>query len=381
MFWSSLLLGYGRGAFLHVPLLGSFRDEFFLILFCVLIICSLPYISRTLNFIYFASYICVVIFYQMCFSFFPHNELYLQIEGFRFLCTVLPLVFLGAIFVNTEKNMCILDRVAILSILVCFLYNVIMGKSGIENVAGDEKMVISYKLLPQCLIVLTHFLYKKNFVDMIAFSVGMFLLFGFGTRGPIVACAFFGGVYLLYALMKGEKKFALTIFMIGSIIMTGIYMYSNQIMKLFTKIGLSTRVFERMLLSENVESVGRDNIYDKVSNSIDFFQMHGFAGDRFLLGGTYSHNLFLEMWYSFGIFGGTLILLSIFSVIIVALYYSERRDAYFLIVLISFVFGQLMFSGSFLHQGWLYFLIGYSINIVVKSRKKIQYNYGGDSIK
>lgn len=378
--WASSLLGCLQGVFLHIPWFGSFRDEFFVILFFVLIICSLPYISRNLNLIFFVLYICVIISYQMCFSLFPHNDLYLQKEGFRFLCTALPFLFLGLIFINSEKNMCILDKIAILSICISFLYNVVLEKSGIEN-SVTENMVAAYNLLPQCLVVLIHFLYKKNIFDVIAFVGGMLILLGFGTRGVLVAVAFFGVLLLIYFFMKKKKKLAFSILMLVGLIVMVINLFINQIMNLIVKAGLSTRIFESLIYAEKVESSGRDVIYDKVWNGVDFLQMHGFAGDRFLLGGTYSHNLFLEMWYSFGLFGGTLILLSIFAVIIAALYYSEKRDAYFLIVLISFVFGQLMFSGSFLHQGWLYFLIGYSINIVVKSRKKIQYNYGGDSIK
>ncbi len=368
--WSSSLFDFVQGAFLHIPLIGSFRDEFVAVAICVLIIGSLPYIVRNLNFAYLVAYICIAISYQMCFAFFPYNGFYLQEEGFRFLCTVLPFVFLGSFFDNTEKNMSVMDRLAILSIFLVFLYNVVLGKSRIESHVWGGNMVASYNLLPQCLVVLTHFLYKKNVADAISFAVGMFLLFGFGSRGPIVASAFCGVLLLSHSFMHEKKKIALSILTIGCFVWVIIRFFSNQLMELFVKIGLSTRVFERLLYAEKVESSGRDIVYDKVWNGIDFLQMHGFAGDRYLLDGAYSHNLFLEMWYSFGILGGSLILLSIFTLVFVALYCSEKRDSYFLIVLISFVFGQLMFSGSFLKQGWLYFLIGYSFNVIIKSRQK-----------
>ena len=323
---------------------------------------------RNTSFFFIALYVCVVISYQMCFNFFPYNEFYLRKEGLRFLCSVLPFFFVGFIFINTEKNLSMLDKIAILSISVSFFYNVIMGKSKMEY-SFQENMSAAYNLLPQCLIVLAHFFYKKNFVDVIAFAVGLFLLLGFGTRGALVSSAFTCVLLLCYSLIKGNKKLAISVLMIGCLIVFEIYSFINEIMRFFANVGLSTRIFDRLILAEKVDSSGRDLIYEKVWNNIDFLQMHGFAGDRFLLG-TYSHNLFLEMWYSFGLLGGTLILLLIFAVIIIALYYSEKRDAYFLIVLIGFVFGQLLFSGSFLHQGWLYFLIGYSINIIIKSRKK-----------
>ena len=300
-----------------------------------------------------------------CFCLFPDNSVYLYKEEYRYLFQILPLFFIGVKFQNSEEIMKMLLVVAVASVVCVFFYNVVYHRIDI-----DENMVTAYNVLPNVLFLFAYYLYKREKWILFPIFLGLFLLFVLGTRGPVMACVLCAFVLCIKFFFDGFYKKSFVLFSMWVFFYVGIHLFSLQLENLFQRMGVSTRVLMSLIYAAKIDSSGRDLIYMKIYENIDFLKAHGFAGDRLLLG-TYSHNMFLEIWYSFGFLGGSILLLCIFAIVLGALYYSKNIDSFFLIVLISFVFGQLMFSGSYLHQKWLFFLIGYSINIITKERNSI----------
>ena len=150
------------------------------------------------------------------------------------------------------------------------------------------------------------------------------------------------------------------------------FMLSDQFLQLvkiiadfFEDIGFSTRVFDMFLQGAFVESEGRELLYSKIIDAIKENPIigYGLMGDRPIIG-FYVHNLFLEVLCHFGVALGSIILLLIVGIPCRALSKCRKTDAFvFILMLMCIVFVKLMFSGSYLDEPYLFFLIGVSISV------------------
>lgn len=363
--WSNVLFECVRGGIKRLPFIGELRDEFLLIGFVFLIFASIPFMVKKIDAMHIFVYVCIVVLYQACYCFFPENAVYLKKEEFRFLYQVLPYFFVGYCYVNDEKKMHILNIIAIASVFVYFFYYVVFHQASSITSGGDE-MVSSYNLIPNILVLASCMvIFKRSIISVIALFLGLFLIISFGTRGPIVVCVIFGSIWILYFLLKGHFKIAIATTSLLVASYGFLLFFAEQLINLIEKFNMSSRIFKKLLLADEIES-GREFLYTKVVSNIDILNVHGFAGDRYILSGAYTHNFFYEMWYSFGFLGGSFLILIFFAIIIAAFTSAKKSDMYLLVILVSSAFGMLMFTGSFMHQGKLFFLIGYSINIINK---------------
>lgn len=136
--------------------------------------------------------------------------------------------------------------------------------------------------------------------------------------------------------------------------------------ELFLEFGLSSRTL-LLFMRDGFYLSGRENIYENVISAILESPLIGLgiAGDRRVLGGSYAHNLFIELVANFGILIGLLISLIVVFIILRGLLSKSKAKYNMLIMWISPGFVHLMVSGSYFIDMKFWILIGLSMNKMI----------------
>lgn len=147
------------------------------------------------------------------------------------------------------------------------------------------------------------------------------------------------------------------------------------------KLGLSIRIFAKFFEGDFFVSSSRNRIIEVLFEKISEKPVlgYGIAGDRTLVGG-YSHNLAVELWVSFGIIIGTILLGVLFFICIKALIKSRKNNVDNMAILLLICCGliNLFLSGSYLSAPYLFLLIGLCISVIRKSKNKTDAFLKGD---
>ena len=137
------------------------------------------------------------------------------------------------------------------------------------------------------------------------------------------------------------------------------------------RLGLSIRIFDKLLSGEFAVSTGRDAIRETLLDAIarNPFLGYGLCSDR-VLAGHYAHSLALELWVEFGVIFGTAILIAL----TVALWRGYRKadgEIKPLILLLTFSsFFKLFLSGSYLNERFLLLLLGLCVCSIRLAKQK-----------
>jgi O-antigen ligase len=102
----------------------------------------------------------------------------------------------------------------------------------------------------------------------------------------------------------------------------------------------------------------------------------GLAGDRLYTGGTYSHNIFLEIISGFGIIVGIIILLFLGCITIRSLFLKNKTRANLMLMWFCIGFVPLIVSGSYLTSFQFWIFLGLITRFsVTKEQKCLPANY------
>lgn len=320
----------------------------------------------------FLLYLTISFAYFVCGVVYPYTEMYLSEYAFTVICCTFPYIFIGNIFnvKNYEGWLSLASWFAVILNLTLFFL-----KSGNGDESSDESMHRAYALLPSILFLFWQFIENKKLINLFFFLIGLVLISSMGSRGPIVCFLFFAACYLTFFRDYKYPKIARTAIVILSIILINSSQFLAEFMiLLLSKIGMSTRIFEKMLNDAflNYEaSSGRDELHrtllQKLNNDSEGLG-YGLFADRITVD-WYSHNVFVELWYSFGYYIGSLIII-IFLLLFTTFFIKvkDREKRIFAILLFSVSFVKLQFSASFITDSSLFFLVGYCINGIREAR-------------
>jgi len=144
--------------------------------------------------------------------------------------------------------------------------------------------------------------------------------------------------------------------MIGFIYKDAILTYING---LFLNMGIRSRTLT-LFLKKDIHLSGREELYKTVSDSIFANPIlgTGLAGDRFVLGGTYSHNIFLELLAHFGFIAGFFIIVAILTILIKNLFIKDINKYNIFIIWLAIGFIPLFVSSSYLIDFRFWTLLG-----------------------
>lgn len=317
-------------------------------------------------------YISLFIF-LVNFLLFPDNRENLIDIGFTFFIMCIP-TFVYSISIkdwNVFKR--IMERSAIIVLILGILtsYFIIIG-SGIGKIYS---MSLSYYMLLPAIIYLNNLFNKITFKDLLLFVLSMSIIISLGSRGTLLCII----VYIFLRLLKQSKPsmvriyyylVIITLFILSIVYHRAILIFLDT---LFQKIGVNSRSIN-LLLRDEVNFTGRDTIFYKTVEGIknNPFLGVGIGGDRVINGGSYVHNLFLEILANFGVVIGVLLLLLIIIMLVINLFVSKLNEYNFLIIWISIGFVHLMVSSSYLIDIKFWILMGLTYNLFKMNIKIIK---------
>ena len=312
-------------------------------------------------------YFIIVALYFLSSIIYPVSRNLVISNSFEVLLVAVPFYFVGLIFKNDEYKewLLLLSRLAI---IINIVFTMLSSSS--QSVV-EEDMHRAYMLLPSVLYILAKLFERFSLIDLLFFILGFLMESSFGTRGPFVCILFFAVAYLFFFK---EWKYKWTIRIILVAIATALFSLSKYIagfmIMLLGAYGQSTRIFDSMLdqsLLNYENSNGRNEIQEELIHILSKDETgigFGLFSDRlFSSYGFSSHNIIVELWFSFGYYIGSALLL-IFILLFIRFFIKVKDNSTKIFGLIFFTvsFIKLMFSGCFILDGYLFFLIGYCLN-------------------
>lgn len=238
-----------------------------------------------------------------------------------------------------------------------------------------QYMAFSYNLLLQAVFITLLCIKEFKISRFICAAMGFALILVAGSRGALVSFLICTLLYIIvYPFNSSLKKLMVTILIAGLILL--IYKYFEEIIifanKLLLELDISSRTLIKIAEREFDNDSGRSLIQERLFENLNLFG-HGFFADRLVGTGSYAHNLFIELVYSFGILGGGFLFGVLCLAIITAFVKSSDIERIIIISFISTGFIRLMFSGSFLNQEpGFYTLIGVCASIIKHTKHKVK---------
>ena len=378
MLWTStILMKYVRAVVLRIPIICDFPDVIMTACFVIAILFALRDFQITAKDILFALAI-YLIFIIECLTRGQNNP-YLEKYYFEFPLKTVLLYLVGSSLSMNEREDEIIDHLYILSMVtlpVCFAYNMILG-SPMDEI--DSKyhgnMDLAYHLLPHCCLIAYYAKKKPNILN-IAFTIfGAFYLMLLGTRGAaliMLLCI----AWTLVLDQNSKKVLARIVVLCGAVaafIISPLYeTFILWMYKTAQDLGLSIRIFDKLLSVGQMDSSGRDVLAETLVASVKEhpFWGTGLCSDRTMVG-VYAHNIALELWVEFGVIIGTIILVALIVICLRGyLRSTSSAEKGLIIVLICSSFFKLFMSGSFMDERWFFALIGLCVGAIRKGKYK-----------
>ena len=352
----------------RLPFIGMIAEFVMPVCIILCIVFALPYIIQHVRaqdlFFYFVPVLIVCLTYLL----YSVNEEYINENLWRMLGIAIPLYYLG---LSYNHDICKKDLFwfSLLGVVAMSAYQIYYINSG--RIVTQDNMNAAYNVLPSILFLGYWAFERKRLGYWILFILSTVLLFIFGTRGPLLAVAVFitfeivARLIISKASVKRYILFFVIVILIFAVLSTNLIIeFMEFLSQCFEEIGFSTRIFDMFIEGELSYSSGRDKLSEQIVAAIGEKPILGYGifGDRVITGGSYVHNIFLELWCDFGIFIGTAVMIALIVLIVKALKCSKDGTVfYFILMLISLVFTKLMLSGSYLTEQYLFFLIGLSV--------------------
>lgn len=298
---------------------------------------------------------------------YPVNSEYLQLNSFRFL---LPIVIPSALCLMTVKSIDIAERAlyyvswATFVLVVFYIISYFVGVFAID----EYSMSFSYG----CLLPMVALYRRKRKLSFLASAFLFLAVLAIGSRGA--ALVFLAYVFIDIAQSKVRYAFLLIAFLSMGYLLLDAFNGWLEI------VGIHSRTLSLLFSGEIDQDSGRGFIYNMFFLLMDSHPYGlGLFGDRIYLGGSYCHNILLEMWINWG-YIGIMIIWPLFLILLIRTYFcSEKVNRNRIICYTLILIGPLMASGSYLidfkfglYCGLLYLIIK-DVNRVKNTFNEIPY--------
>ena len=373
----TILMSYIRAVIMRIPIIGNCPDVLIALVYIIITIISLK--SIRIHKIDFLIMLFVVLCFISQWLFYQDRADYLARYSVDFLLGILPLYFVGT---NTglsgERDGIIRQMylLSIITIIASIIYRYFF-ETPMDEIASlyEGSMDQAYKLLPHCCLVAFYAIKRTNIVNVALTVIGGIYLLMLGTRGA--ALLYFILIALLFIIGNRSKWFIARIVAVfgGITVFISSSWYDATILWFYQKaqqLGLSVRIFDKLLSGSAFQSSGRDVIREKLFAAIreNPFFGHGVCSDR-IIANSYAHNVAIELWVEFGVVIGSILLLAC-VVILFKGYLSADSDEVkgLVLALIFSCFFKLFISGSYLDERLLFFLLGLCVANIRKCKSK-----------
>lgn len=308
-----------------------------------------------------------------------YPQTYLAVLEFApyFVFGCLPFYLIGAsINLTRYERMfrCIGRWGLIVNIFICVL--AILGLA--QKLFGNENnMELAYGVLPSVILVARNLMRNNNRVDLTLTIIGAFLILSLGCRGALLALVLYiAGDLFLFKEFKNAMAARVKII----IATTFCYLMAEPLLLIMESItsslGFGTRVYNKLLGGDIVNTDTRNWIYDLVSDYITYDKEHigyGFFYDRVLMGmdaSSYAHNIIYELMLNFGFYIGGALFILIISILVFDIFKTRQTEtSSLLLAFFCFCFVSLFFSSSYLCNKSFWLFIGLIVTTFFKVRK------------
>ncbi len=380
------VMTFVRAIVQRIPYVSIFADYVVPVAIVLALIVSIPWFIKNVRGVDVLLYLGLVILVIFTVVVFKNNAEFIEENWWRLLISSACFYFVGLAYSHKHCSRDIFWASFASTVLV-FVYQLFKIRSG--EVLEEDNMYVAYNLLPSMMYLLYYAsmkLRKKYWLIAIGSALTMFV---YGTRGPILCMIVYMAWYLIHRFSRTTSKRKVAIIFV-ILCMVGIVLFyddlflkiASLISNIFERFGFSTRIFDFYISGEVAVSKGRDYLTNQVLEAIakNPYIGYGFTGDQYLLG-VYCHNLIYEMWCHFGVVLGSLILLGLVVLTIIALVKTRRNKKihFFVVMLISMIFVKLMLSNSYTLEPYFYFMLGVFVAVNRKFiKRRPKKNDGGE---
>lgn len=307
-------------------------------------------------------------------------------KNFMFESYALPscITFFGGIigfyFVAIQSNYESVRKALKLITIILFVYYFLYS-TNIESMASYQygyDMFFGFRMLFPCLLSLNFALEKRQggrrvlaIIWWAIFAISLLTIFAYGSRGPLLGVAVYVVIKLASVLflsrdLSSSKKMLIFLLILVAVMIL-LYNLNNILLTIgdfFESAGISSRTLNRILTHTLSYDNGRNSLYQQAVNMFNVFG-HGPFSDQYFFGeGNYCHNFLIEIFFDFGLFGGTLITIFLLYNLIRIFKNSQYSDWFNLfVVFLSYCCGRLIFSGTFWTETyfWMLLALGYKV--------------------
>ncbi len=377
---------FARAIVQRIPYFNVFADYIVPVAIVLALLVSIPWFIKNIRGVDLLLYLGLVVLVIFTMLVFKNNVEVISEQWWRIFISSGSFYFVGLAY--SHKN-CSRDIFwcSIVSVFLVFVYQLIKIRSG--DVLEEDNMYVAYNLLPSAMYLVYYASMKCRKTYWLIAAASALTMFVYGTRGPILCIIVYVAIYLLHRFSKtsNKRKFILVLVMLFSLAFVLVYddlfvKIAYLISDIFERFGFSTRIFDFFVSGDVAVSKGRDyltnQIIEYISENLIFG--YGFMGDQYLLG-VYCHNLILEMWCHYGVILGTLVLVGLVVLTVVALIKSRsnKKMFFFVIMLASMIYVKLMLSNSYTLEPYFYFMIGVFVAVNRKFiKRRPKKNNGGE---
>lgn len=261
-----------------------------------------------------------------------------------------------------------------LSAIICVLLIV-----ATDYISFLNYMEYSYAVLP--LILLNYVLCRrtKKFALWLSFVAQVVSVLIYGARAPILFAIAFMLVNEMFLVENGIKN-TVRILLIALPVAACFVLFRSQILQFIQSYFYDSRFISKLLSDELFVSQGRNEINVVIIRELSNMglNIYGLFADRFMCNIIYAHNIFFEVWLSFGWIFGTAIMVYI-GFKFVWFWINEKPGEKKTIFAILFfgLFCRYLISGSFIIEGRFYICI-VALLLISKKRWLKAARYGKD---
>lgn len=264
-----------------------------------------------------------------------------------------------------------LKRASYVNVVLLIVYLV-----GLESTTYS--MAASYSLL-FCLTILFNELFRKGsripLINVAIIIVGIALIFIHGARGPLLC--FVAYVALKVITEVRENKRAFFGVLLGSIVLFVAVINYDIILKTIGNILDKSRLYSRtyqLILANNLFNDSGRSAFHEIAIELIWKNPllgYGAGSDVILLGGQYTHSMFLEIMFDFGIVIGFCIfaLVSIEMLRAVFMKKSVRKELMVIFIILGYF--MLFFSSTYLQSTYLFMAMGIMLREPVVRKYKV----------
>lgn len=292
----------------------------------------------------------------------PYNPIY-RVVFLGFPLLFIPFVIHDFDYLNRKFRF--FSRITLLISDFAFVYLIVLDDADFEYLT-----FANYMLLP-AVYCFVDSINRKNVPFFLVSLLSLFCAAFVGSRGALISVLVFFLIFCFFFYTNHNKRaFLIVLLLVSSVI---VFLFYEEIIvgliKLSESLNFESRSLENLLDSTLFESKGRDEISRELLSGIGKNILgYGIFGDRPITGGSYAHNIFLELWVHFGLIVGTLLIIIYLYITFSPMIFNKYKydsDVFVLYFsLFSSTFVKLMFSDSYLVYPTFWALIAFSILLV-----------------